>query len=73
MWSTPDVVGDIPPPCVDFSFLSIDDHRAVVFGGFQPDKGAVSETYILNMEKWVRVKLTIEVDNNAVFIGSSLT
>jgi len=38
---------------VDFSFTRVDEHRAVVFGGYQPEAGTVSDTYILDMETWV--------------------
>ena len=72
-WSTPEVSGDQPPPCVDFSFLSIDNHRAVVFGGFQPDKGAVSETYVLDMASWVSdtCSLNVHVDFRILYYPCS--
>ena len=56
-WSTPTTTGDCPPPCVDFSFTRVDEHRAVVFGGYQPEAGTVADTYILNMETWVNIRL----------------
>ena len=52
-WSSPEVSGDCPPPCVDFSFNCIDDRLTVLFGGYQPESGASSGAYILDMELWV--------------------
>lgn len=45
--------GDCPPPCVDFSFDCIDQKKAVLFGGYQPESGASSGAYILDMDTWV--------------------
>lgn len=57
-WSSPEVGGECPPPCVDFSFDSIDEgQRAVMFGGYRPESGASSGAYILDMETWVIVML----------------
>ena len=53
MWTTPVAHGDFPPPCVDFSFTSVDNYRSVMYGGFQPEAGTSSEAYVLNMETWV--------------------
>ena len=50
---TPVVHGELPPPCVDFSFTSLDEYRTLMYGGFQPESGTSSEAYILNMETWV--------------------
>ena len=52
-WSTPATTGTPPPPCVDFTFTMVDGHRAVLFGGYQPDTGTVADAYIIDMEKWV--------------------
>ncbi len=45
--------GEGPPPCVDFSFTRVDEHRVIVFGGFQPELGTTSDAYVLDMETWV--------------------
>ncbi len=47
--------GECPPPCVDFSFTRVDQHRAIAFGGFQPEMGTTSDAYMLDMETWVRI------------------
>ena len=50
---TPVVHGELPPPCVDFSFTCLDESRTLMYGGFQPESGTSSEAYVLNMETWV--------------------
>lgn len=52
-WFEPEASGSCPPPCVDFSFTKVDGHRAIVFGGHQPETGAVSDAYILELGSWV--------------------
>ncbi len=52
-WSSPDVIGDCPPPCVDFSFDCIDERTGVLFGGYRPETGASSGAYLLDLETWV--------------------
>ena len=48
IWSSRQMKGERPPPCSVFSFTKIDQHRAVLFGGYQPDNGRVNELYIFN-------------------------
>lgn len=52
-WTTPVVHGELPPPCVDFSFTYLGDYRTLMYGGFQPESGTSNEAYVLNMETWV--------------------
>ena len=40
--------GERPPPCSVFSFTKVDQHRAVLFGGYQPDNGRMNKLYIFN-------------------------
>lgn len=47
------MIGDCPPPCVDFSFECIDDRTGVLFGGYRPETGASSGAYLLDLETWV--------------------
>ena len=37
VWSSPVMSGSRPPPCRNFTFTSIDKHRALLFGGFLPE------------------------------------
>ena len=49
VWFSPTIGGTRPPPCAGFSLTSIDNHRAVLFGGYQPEcGGAVSDLYIID-------------------------
>ena len=52
-WSSPLMTGSRPPPCSDFSFTTVDNNRAVVFGGFQPGRGHVNDVYILDFKDMV--------------------
>jgi hypothetical protein len=51
-WSAPTVSGTIPPPCSFFSLTMINNHQAVLFGGFQ---GGVpsSDVYVLDLAQMV--------------------
>ena len=52
-WSSPQTTGKRPPPCSTFSFTMVDDHRAVLFGGFQGGKGRTKDVYILDLRSMV--------------------
>jgi len=53
-WSIPTTTGPRPPPCSDFSFTSISDHLAVLFGGYQPGRRErVNDCYVMNFETMV--------------------
>ena len=52
-WSSPQTTGKRPPPCSNFSFTIVDDHRAVLFGGFQGGKGTTKDVYILDLRSMV--------------------
>ena len=32
-WRPPYITGQLPPPCFQFTFTSVDERRAVLFGG----------------------------------------
>ena len=49
MWSSPLFSGTRPPPCAHFSLTTVDDHRAVLFAGFQGGVGASNDVYILDV------------------------
>ena len=52
-WSSPTTTGPRPPPCYFFSFTSINDHQAVLFGGNQPRNRVVNECYLMDFESMV--------------------
>ena len=52
VWTAQPTSGEKPPPLDGHSFIKIDHHKAVVFGGFT-GKGYLDNTYILDMETWV--------------------
>ena len=52
-WSSPPTTGPRPPPCSNFSFTAINNHQAVLFGGYQPGCGQVNDCYLLNFESMV--------------------
>ena len=52
VWSAQPTSGESPPPLAYHSFIKIDHHRAVVFGGWS-ESGRLNDTYVLDMEKWV--------------------
>ncbi|XP_064393619.1 uncharacterized protein LOC135341072 isoform X2 [Halichondria panicea] len=47
VWSSPELRGERPPPCDDFTFTMMDQHRAVFFGGFQSDR-RVNDVYLFD-------------------------
>ena len=51
-WSTPDLKGQRPPPSTYFSFIKIDRHRAVLFGGEQ-EHGIVDDLYLFDFRNMV--------------------
>ena len=48
-WSSLQTTGERPPPCNYFSFTMVDDHRAVLFGGFQGGKRRTNDVYLLDL------------------------
>ena len=45
LWINPTVTGDCPPPCSNFSITTINNNRAVLFGGYQ-DGARSNDVYI---------------------------
>ena len=55
-WSSPSTTGQRPPPCAYFSFTAINDHKAVLFGGFHVKLGygtVSNDCYLINFESMV--------------------
>jgi hypothetical protein len=53
VWSSPVVRGTRPPPCACFTLTSVDNHRAVLFGGFHPERGQISDIYLIDFSTMV--------------------
>ena len=51
--SGPPTTGPRPPPGSVFSFTTIDNHQAVLFGGKQPGHGRVSDCYLMDFKSMV--------------------
>ena len=47
----------MPPPMEHHTFNKVDNHRAVVFGGWIKGK-RVNDTYLLDMQNWVLYSVT---------------
>ena len=54
-WYSPPTTGPRPPPCAYFSFTAINNHQAVLYGGYQPGHGKVSDCYLMDFESMVRL------------------
>ena len=53
-WSSPSFSGTRPPPCGGFSLTSIDDHRALLYGGWDGERrGRVSSLYVIDFQTMV--------------------
>ena len=49
VWSCPATTGERPPPCSDFTFTTINDRRAVLFGGYNGCQGFMNDVYIIDL------------------------
>ncbi len=53
VWSSPELRGEKPPPCANFTFTMVDQYRAVFLGGTQPDREEVNDVYLFNFRDMV--------------------
>ena len=54
IWSSPSFSGTRPIPCGAFSLTSIDDHRALLYGGWDGERqSAVSDLYLIDFQTMV--------------------
>ncbi len=53
VWSSPELRGERPPSCQGFTLTMVDQHRAVLFGGFQPGCGRVNDVYLFDFRTMV--------------------
>ena len=52
VWSSPEVKGERPPPCAQFTLTKVDQHRAIQFGGRQPSRN-MNNVYLFNFRNMV--------------------
>ena len=53
-WSSPSFSGTRPSPCSAFSLTSIDDHRALLYGGWDGEhRCCVSDLYLIDFQLMV--------------------
>ena len=57
-WITPTVTGDRPPPIISFTLVSVNNNKAILFGG-STTNGASSNVYIINFTKTTVVSILI--------------
>ena len=57
MWSCAPTTGERPPPCSNFTFTTIDDRRAVLFGGRNGEQGSMNDVYIIDLHTMVMTVL----------------
>ncbi len=50
-WVVPEVTGEAPPPCSNFSMVSLGDNRGAMYGGFQPEAQRISDVYVVELIK----------------------
>ena len=50
-WIIPQVDGNPPPPCSNFSMIAVSNTQAVMFGGFQAHGVRMNDTYIVEFGK----------------------
>ena len=63
----------MPPPCFNFSFLMIDEHRAMLFGGMQRSGERTNEAYVLDLSIMVRGKNNFNIISIDYFLFNKYT
>ena len=61
-WISPDVTGSRPPPCEDFTLLSISGNRVVLYGGSNPDTLFGDRIYISKITGYQLVSVLLIVN-----------
>ena len=51
-WSSQATNGEVPPPMDGHTFTKINNHSAVVFGGYSESRNS-NDAYLLDMQNWV--------------------
>ena len=53
-WSSPSFSGTRPPPSYRFSLTSVDNHRALLYGGWDSERrSTVSDLYLIDFQTMV--------------------
>ena len=52
-WSSPSFKGQRPPPCADLTLISVDDWRAVLYGGHRAYDHDSKDLYIIDFSTMV--------------------
>ena len=59
VWTCPATTGERPPPCAHLTFTSVDERRAVVFGGYNGEQGRMNDVYIIDLSIMVHIIVSI--------------
>ena len=57
-WISPNVTGDRPPPIYEFTFTSLTNDTAILFGG-RTTNGDSNDVYIINFTKTSAVSIIL--------------
>ncbi|XP_064393447.1 uncharacterized protein LOC135340946 isoform X2 [Halichondria panicea] len=72
VWSSPELRGERPPPCIDFTFTMVDQHRAVLFGGRKSGHGGqINDIYFFDFRTMEVTKVVKPVWGGAWPVGRS--
>ena len=52
-WSSPSFKGRRPPPCADIALISVDDWRAILYGGHRAFDCDSKDLYIIDFSTMV--------------------
>ena len=47
------IIGTRPPPCIASTLTSVDNYRAVLFGGRHPEQGRINDLYLIDFDTMV--------------------
>ena len=50
-WNSPVVTGQVPPPCDDFTLITVGEKRAAMFGGFSSISYYSNDLYIVDLKR----------------------
>ena len=50
-WSSPNITGQAPPPCSDFSLTPVGERRAALFGGVSGSAAVSDDLYIADLSR----------------------
>ena len=50
-WSSPNITGQPPPPCSDFTLTPVGERRAALFGGLSGSGAASDDLFIVDLSR----------------------